>query len=222
MTETAENSPPPTKFRPEYPVHCHDTLGPVPLTSQPNEDEDLLLMAAVASGERRAQATLVRRLAPRVRRLTALLARSSADADDAAQLALLEILRSAESFRTPGNLASWGDRIAARTVFQLRRRERLHQTLLARWLSPGMLPWGSHSEASAEESVGLEKLFTRLSQERREALVLRHALGYSPEEIAKLTGAPLGTVKDRLVTARRQLRTMLEKDALKSERGVNS
>ncbi len=179
-------------------------------------------MAAVASGEHRAQAILVRRLAPRVRRLTALLACSEADADDAAQLALLEILRSAQSFEAPGNLARWGDRIAARTVFQLRRRERLHQTLLARWLSPGMLPWGSPAETLGRESVGLEKLFTRLSQDRREALVLRYALGYSPEEIAKLTGAPLGTVKDRLVAARRQLLTMLEKDALKSERGVNT
>lgn len=192
----------------------------MPLTSQPDEADDLRLMTAVASGERRAQAILVERLAPRVRRVTGLLSRSRADADDAAQVALLEILRSAETFKVAGNLAGWGDRIAARTVLEMHRRERSRRNLLVRWLSPGVLPWGSHTEHPALELAGLETLFVLLSQERREALVLRHALGYSPEEIATLTGAPLGTVKDRLVAARKQLRSLIEKDALQCERKV--
>ncbi len=189
------------------------------LTSQPDEDDDVRLMAQVALGEPRAQAALVKRLAPRVRRLTTLLARSAADADDGAQLALLEILRSAGSFKTSGSLASWSDRIVARTVLRLRRRERTQRNLLERWLSPGTQPWGGEAEAAGREAAGLDTLFARLSQERREALVLRHALGYSPDEIAELTATPLGTVKDRLVAARRQMRLLLEKDARQSERG---
>jgi RNA polymerase sigma-70 factor (ECF subfamily) len=52
----------------------------------------------------------------------------------------------------------------------------------------------------------------RLAPRRREAFILRHALEYTVEEIAELTGAPPGTVKDRLVNARKQLRRMLDRE----------
>lgn len=193
--------------------------GAVPLTSQRDEDEEMRLMAAVATGERSAQTALLERLAPRVRRLALMLARSSADADDAAQQALLEILRSSGNYRTPGNLVAWSDRIAARTVLHLRRQERARESLLARWLSPGTQPWGGADHAVGLETAGLEALFRTLSHARREVMVLRHALGYSPEEIAELTGAPLGTVKDRLAAGRKQLRQLLERDRKGLERG---
>jgi DNA-directed RNA polymerase specialized sigma24 family protein len=48
--------------------------------------------------------------------------------------------------------------------------------------------------------------------------VLHHALGYTIEEIAELSEAPVGTVKDRLVTARRELRAMLERDVRRENR----
>jgi DNA-directed RNA polymerase specialized sigma24 family protein len=51
------------------------------------------------------------------------------------------------------------------------------------------------------------------------AFVLRHLAEYSVEEIAELTGAPPGTVKDRLVSARKQLRTWLRRDAANRRRG---
>jgi DNA-directed RNA polymerase specialized sigma24 family protein len=53
----------------------------------------------VADQDAAAQAALVERLSARVLRVSRLLCRSQADAEDAAQLSLLEILRSAERFR---------------------------------------------------------------------------------------------------------------------------
>jgi RNA polymerase sigma-70 factor (ECF subfamily) len=149
-----------------------------------------------------------------------MLARTSADADDAAQQALLEILRSSASYRTPGNLGAWSDRIAARTVLHLRRQERSRENILTRWLSPGTQPWGGDDHAVGLETAGIEALFRTLSHDRREAMVLRHALGYSPEEIADMTGAPLGTVKDRLAAGRKQLRRLLERDRKRLEGGT--
>ena len=46
------------------------------------------------------------------------------------------------------------------------------------------------------------------------------ALGYTIEEIAELTDAPVGTVKDRLVVARRELRSMLEREARRNRSGT--
>jgi RNA polymerase sigma-70 factor (ECF subfamily) len=184
----------------------------VSILSAPPSEADLALMAAVAAQDETAQRTLVERLSSRVRRVARLLCRSSADADDAAQLALLEILRSAQGFRVATSLERWADRITVRTTLRLKRRESIRSNLLARWVSPGSLPWGSPGVSQHQEKLGLDALLARLSAERREALVMHHALGYSVEEIAELTAAPLGTVKDRLVAARKQLRRLLERD----------
>jgi RNA polymerase sigma-70 factor (ECF subfamily) len=111
------------------------------------------------------------------------------------------------------SLERWTDRITARTALRLNRRERSRAQLLERWLSPGTLPWGTPLQATLGVSAGLDSFLARLPAARREAFVLRHALEYSVDEIAELTDAPRGTVKDRLVSARKQLKKMVERDA---------
>jgi RNA polymerase sigma-70 factor, ECF subfamily len=175
-------------------------------------DVDAGLMAAVAAKDPKAQRRLVERLGARVRRLTGLLCIGAADADDAAQLAMLEILRSASTFRQPANLRAWADRITVRTTLREQRRERWRRSALLRWLSPGVLPWGNAALPGATERLGVDALLAEISPERRHAFVLRHALEYTVEEIADLTEAPPGTVKDRLVAGRKQLRLLLERD----------
>jgi len=174
-------------------------------------------MARVSAKDPVAERILVRRLSGRVARLARLLSGPSVDADDAAQLALLEILGSAGTVRVAASLEAWADRITVRTVARLVRRESAHKSLLARWIVPGELPWGRRDDA-ATEPLGLDAMLARLSAERREALVLRHALEYSVEEIAELTGAHVGTVKDRLVAGRKEIRKALERDARRAER----
>lgn len=176
----------------------------MPLPAQP-PSTDVALMQAVAAADPRAQTELVKRLTARVRRLARLLCRPGGDADDAAQTALLEILGSARTFRDATNLEGWADRITARVVGHMRRRERLHALLIARWLSPGTLPWGAPGTTSPSDDV-CDQILLSLPETRRIAFVLRHVVGCTVEEIADLTGAPPGTVKDRLVAARRQLR----------------
>jgi RNA polymerase sigma-70 factor, ECF subfamily len=187
-------------------------------TSNPAE-ADVPLMEAVAAGDPRAQAVVAERLAPRVRRLCRLLCRSAADADDATQLSLIEILRSASTFRVALSLEHWADRITARVALRATRRARTEQGFLRRWLSPGTLPWGSAASVSAGETINLDILLERLSDDRRRTFVLHHALDLSVQEIAELTGVPAGTVKDRLVTARKQLRVLLERESTRVEEG---
>jgi RNA polymerase sigma-70 factor (ECF subfamily) len=67
--------------------------------------------------------------------------------------------------------------------------------------------------------MGIEALLDRLSDDRRTAFVLRHALEYTVEEVAELTESPVGTVKDRLVASRKLLRRMIEREAERAERG---
>lgn len=190
----------------------------VSLPTPPEAEPDLALMTRVARRDPLAERELVERLWGRVHRLARLLAGGGVDTDDATQVALMEILKSAAGFRVATSLERWADRIVVRTARRLVRREYKRRSLLARWSIPGALPWGRSGQSFDLEPLGLEAFLDRLSPDRREALVLRHALDYSVEEIAELTGAKLGTVKDRLVAARKQLRQSLEREAKRTGR----
>jgi RNA polymerase sigma-70 factor, ECF subfamily len=186
------------------------------LVSLPDAQADVELMAAVAANDPAAQRAVAQRLAPRVRKVAGLLCRNAADADDAAQAALIEILRSAGSFRVATSLERWAERLTIRTTLRTARRERSRRGLLERWVPADLLPWGRPAIQSAAEEVSLDGLLSRLSHERHQAFVLHHALDYTVDEIAELTETPPGTVKDRLVMARKQLRKLLQAEARKS------
>ena len=169
---------------------------------------DLALMKLVAGGDSHAQRVLAHRLAPRVQRLARRLVRSSADADDAAQVALMEILRSAEGYREEASIERWADRIAVRTALRHVRDQRRRGLLSFSADETEELPSESAQEERTREETprALDEYLAELPAQRREVLVLKHALGYSTEEIAELIDKPVGTIKDRLVAARKQLR----------------
>lgn len=58
--------------------------------------------------------------------------------------------------------------------------------------------------------VGLQKVLTTLNEEYRKLIDLSYFQGFTHEEIAKMLGIPLGTVKTRIRTAISQLRTMIQ------------
>jgi len=57
--------------------------------------------------------------------------------------------------------------------------------------------------------VGLKKVLTNLNEEYRKLIDLSYYQGFTHEEIAKMLGIPLGTVKTRIRIAISQLRTMI-------------
>jgi RNA polymerase sigma-70 factor (ECF subfamily) len=58
--------------------------------------------------------------------------------------------------------------------------------------------------------VGLKKVLMTLNEESRKLIDLSYFQGFTHEEIAKMMGIPLGTVKTRIRTAIIQLRTMIQ------------
>lgn len=59
------------------------------------------------------------------------------------------------------------------------------------------------------DDVGLKKVLRNLKDEWRTLIELSYFQGFTHEEIAKMQGLPLGTVKTRIRTALIQLRTMI-------------
>lgn len=177
------------------------------------EDDSDARLAQEAATDPVARDALARRLGPRVRRLSASLLRSAHDAEDAAQHALLEIVRSAPTFRGESTLEAWADRIAVRTAIRLARARRLASVRSEGSVDPDELP-GPAPAGNVGETLprSIVAYLDELPEARRTVLVLRHAMGYSIQEIAEYTGVSPNTVKDRLLAARDQVRKMVRRE----------
>jgi RNA polymerase sigma-70 factor, ECF subfamily len=175
------------------------------------EDDDDAQLARDAATDPIARDALARRLGPRVRRLSASLLRNAHDAEDAAQLAMLEIVKSAPSFRGESTLEAWSDRIAVRTAIRVARERRL-ASVRSEALEPDELPHPAREDATEGLPRPLLAYLEELPEARRTVLVLRHAMGYSLQEIADTTGVSINTVKDRLLSARDQVRRIVRRD----------
>jgi RNA polymerase sigma-70 factor (ECF subfamily) len=174
---------------------------------------DLGLMKLVANGDARAQRVLAHRLAGRVQRVAHRLLSHRADADDAAQMALIEILRSAESFRDESSIERWADRITVRTALRYARDQRKRPWMLSSRVDAETVRSFDEDAVVHEDTPRrLEAYLGELPSARREVLVMKHGLGYTTEEIAELLGAPIGTIKDRLVAARKQIRKLIVRE----------
>lgn len=198
------------------------TVGANPSENQ--YQKDLELMNLAAAGDPQAQKTVALRLARRVRRLSKMMLLDETLADDASQTALIEILQSARTFRGQSSLERWADRITARTVLRQKRDERRRDRLVEPLADTDSLTGDIDAPSSMTEATPrpIEEYLASLSEPQREVLLLKHSLDYTTEEIAELTGTALGTVKDRLVAARRQLRKLIQRDlalGIQSQRG---
>ena len=172
----------------------------------PSRPHDLELMHDVARGAVSAQRALATRFVLRVRRSAHALMGGSPFADDAAQLTLVELLRSAHAYRTDVPLERWVDFIIARSVVSFARAVRRREPSHGAGDEPGFFA------SDAQLPRTLDEFLHRLPVAQREVLVLKHALGHGVDEIAEITHASPSTVRDRLLSARRDLRKLMRRD----------
>lgn len=195
-------------------------MAATPKKTDPNPD--LQLTRAAALGDDVARRRVVDRLMDRVSITVRYLSGGDPDADDYAQMAIIEILKSVGSFRGESTLESWADRITVRTAIrQFKKRRRRVQT-------EDLIPEREGRDTSLEAapdrklirhrmSERITKLIETLTPERRRVLTMRLVLGYSIEEISSITGMKINTVRDRLAVARRQLRKKIQRDPVLKE-----
>jgi len=183
--------------------------------STPTE-ADLALTQAAAQGNQQARRALADRLLDRTRSTVRILVGANPDADDIAQLCLLEVLRSAGNFKGQGRLERWADRIVVRRTMRLLRRGR---PKMQREVPSEALLEDAAAELDLEDELGrrqvwrrLAALLQKLSPERRVVVALSLLHDHSLAEIAEITGAPLNTVRDRLQTGRKKLRKYILND----------
>jgi RNA polymerase sigma-70 factor, ECF subfamily len=167
-------------------------------------EPELQLARRAAAGERRAIAELVRRVLPRVRAVAQRMTRDAAEADDATQIALLELWQHLASFSGEGSLLGWAKVLAWRRIARHLARARRHDAQTVPLVAQ---EFGSASAGeSLELRLDLRCILDRVPSAQRLALVLHHGHGCSLEEVGLATGAGVNTVKSRMRLALAELR----------------
>lgn len=180
-----------------------------------SRDGEVELVARCRRGDAAAKRELLVRVLPTIRGATRTLLAQRADADDAAQQAMLDLLGGLDGFRGDGSLAGWARIIAVRAALRHAARQRRHASLV----DPEPVLAAHPAVDPRDEALLAEELprevavyLDALPPVQRQALVLRHGLGYTVPEMAELCGESVNTVKSRLVTARKALRKLVRRD----------
>lgn len=174
---------------------------------------DEYLVASARLGERRAFELLARRWNGK---LLAHAWRLTGDADAArevAQESWIEIVRGLRRLRDERAFPAWAFRIVSRRCAgEVRRRQRdraLAAAAAAEPFEPAPAPGGP----DVPEALRLRRALAALPPEQRAAVGLFYLEDLDVAETAAALNVPAGTVKTRLMHARRKLRAAMEGDA---------
>jgi RNA polymerase sigma-70 factor, ECF subfamily len=179
------------------------------------DPDDLEAIRAVLGGDDESFRRLVDKYSPSIFNLAYRMTGDSADAEDLAQEAFLQAYSKLGDFRVGSRFHPWLYTITLNLC-----RNHLRRKSIVRWLPlyndrgdgpPSALDPPDRSldpEKSLlddETDRRLREAIAALPVKYREVFGLRQAEGLSYEEIAQVTGLPMGTVEARLYRARNRL-----------------
>lgn len=193
-------------------------------------DSDLAIVQRVQQGDRQAFNLLVLKYQRRVERLIARFVRDADLVQDIAQEAFIRAYRALPQFRGESAFYTWLYRIAVNTAKKqlmnlgrdpvvteaalADRREEDDETSAPQW-EPRDDETPDAVLASKEVARVVNEAIDALSEDLRQAIVLREIEGLSYEEIAHVMNCPVGTVRSRIFRAReaiaQRLRPVLDR-----------
>ena len=131
-------------------------------------------------------------------------------ASDVLQEVFVNVWRKMSTYdETKGRLFTWMLNIARNAAIDKVRSKGYRDNQRTQPIAEGENAGMSISSNPVVNDVGLKKVLTTLNEEYRKLIDLSYFQGFTHEEIAKMLGIPLGTVKTRIRTAISQLRTMI-------------
>lgn len=160
-------------------------------------------MRLARHGDRAAFAEIVRRREPWLRNLMRRLCGQPSLADDLAQDAFFLAWQAIPRLESAERFAAWLKRIAINTWLQhARRRDPLRE--------PEELGETSARQTNAGLCMDLDRALRELAEDARVCVVLAYHESMTHDEIAALTGLPLGTVKSHVRRGAEKLRGLLD------------
>jgi RNA polymerase sigma-70 factor (ECF subfamily) len=134
------------------------------------------------------------------------------EAEDVVQEALLRLARNGSAVTDGESTRRWLFVVARNLCLdRLRRHARRRETLTEDVDRLGALERNpAEAAAGRERAACIAAAIAELTPELREAIILREYEAMNYEQIADVTGCPLGTIKSRIARAREALRRRLE------------
>ncbi|MBL0720667.1 RNA polymerase sigma factor RpoE [Piscinibacter sp. Jin2] len=183
----------------------------------PDAEADALLVDRVKHGDARAFELLVVKYQRRIERLIARMVRDVDLVQDIAQETFIRAYRAMPQFRGESAFYTWLYRIAVNTakkaLMELKRDPLITESArlgrdedgeetsrLENELSDGETP--DNVLASRQVAAAVNTAIEALSDDLRQAILLREIEGLSYEEIATVMNCPIGTVRSRIFRAR--------------------
>lgn len=161
-------------------------------------------------GDEEAFGTLVREVGDRCIYIAHRILRDANLAEDAVQVALVQVWRDLPALRDVDRFDAWLHRILVNACYAEARRGR-HFRAAVELLETDQ-PAVTDDVLTVHDRDQIDRGFRRLSPEQRAVLVFRYALDLTVPEIADHLGIPLGTAKSRLSYTTAALRAALEAD----------
>jgi RNA polymerase sigma-70 factor, ECF subfamily len=179
--------------------------------------DDRRLIAECLSGRTEAFGAIVLRYQDRLYNAVVRITDHGDDAYDVVQEAFLNAYQSLGSFKGDAEFYTWLYRIAFNAAVSQKRKKRQAVSLESgRNGHPVADPADDATDTRpgealerSEDEARLYAALARLSPDHRAVLVMKDIDGLKYEEIAAVTGVPIGTVRSRLHRARLELRGLL-------------
>jgi RNA polymerase sigma-70 factor (ECF subfamily) len=168
-------------------------------------------------GDRAAIEAIIREVHPLVHNVCRRTLSHDADADDATQNALINVMRNIDRFDGRSSFTTWVYRIAANAAIDesRRRRRRMHVVSDEHEMADDA---GLVAETQVDDADRLRPLLRQLPEEFRVAVVLRDVMDLDYDEIAEVLGVPGGTVRSRIARGRAKLAELLGNQTSVDER----
>lgn len=189
-------------------MHIPRTIRSAFKGSKPKTDEALL--AAVAKGDVKAFEQLHRKYFPKLMHFARRITDNTDAAEEVANETLMVVWRTGDRFEGRSKPSSWIFGIAYRLALKQRQSLGRHKGNVL--LDEGLIDDGQNVAESVMHKKDISAALQQLTPELRAVVELTYYNGYLYTEIAEILGCPVGTVKTRMMTARRRLRDLLSDD----------
>ncbi|MBI3932240.1 MAG: sigma-70 family RNA polymerase sigma factor [Acidobacteria bacterium] len=184
----------------------------VPSASSPGGEDERETVLACQRGQREAFDRLVTRYQRDVYRLCYRYVNNHHDANDLAQDAFLRAYRAIGRFRGDSAFSTWLYRIAVNVCLNFRAARKPAAEELPESLPDGVAPVAERMERE-EESRRVREAVTRLPEKQRAALILKVYHDLTHDEVARILGCSVGTVKANVFHALANLRRLVGAEA---------
>lgn len=168
-------------------------------------------LARAAASDKVAAERLLTRVFPKIHQVIRSVVPHSNRMDDIGQIVAVEVLQSLRNYQGAGTLEAWVGQIAFRTAMHTIKKQRewdnMHTVIDE--VRPAAGPNPERTTARRELCFSLHQHLDTIPPMRRTPLLLHLVYGHTVREVSEIVGVPENTVKDRLKTAVRELREIL-------------